>query len=402
MTTVPEWALPQDLRPLLALAATLPALRSHYADVDTSRPVRLTDLPVLTKDDFAAAKADLLARAKASAAGSVVLGSGGTTSRPKLSVLPSEMFLPDMLVAWSPLDSGDMLLNCNNGSELGSMNPFYQRLAHCSGAGVVPLGSIADDALPAWLDFVAECGITAIGGTPSYIATVLKCYEALGQRPPFRKIVWTGEPYSQDVRRTTERVLPEALRYGVYGSTETWVVGHNGPECAWDLFHPLPYQHVELIDGCIAVTTTHPRSLNPILRYAIGDRGEWSECPCGRRAPALRVLGRADQSVKFRSILFTPEEIAQVALADPEVRDVQIAIFDHGTPGERIEVRLRVEADTDHAAVEERAGRSMMEQMYRIAHEVDGEPEAFVARVVPRFSVNHRTNKTPLLVKETS
>ncbi|MBA2695034.1 MAG: AMP-binding protein [Actinobacteria bacterium] len=402
MTVDTDWSLPQDLGPLLARATELAALRPRYAHVDTSRPVRLADLPVLTKDDFAAARADLLARARAESAGSVVLGSGGTTSRPKLSVLPSEMFLPDMLTAWTPLDADDVLLNCNNGGELGSMNPFYNRLAHCSGAAVVPLGMIDPDALAAWLNFIADCGITAIGGTPSYLATVLECYESLGLRPPFRKVVWTGEAYNQSARRTTERVLPDAQRFGVYGSTETWVVGHNGPGCGWDVFHPMHYQHVELVDGHIVVTTTHPRSLNPILRYQIGDRGEWTACPCGRPEPGLRVLGRADQQIKFRSILFLPEEIQHIALTDPDVRDVQISLFDHGTPGERIEVRLRVGADADAPAVEERVGKLLMDQMYRIRYEVDDEPEAFATRVVSRFFVNHRTNKTPLLVKEIS
>jgi phenylacetate-coenzyme A ligase PaaK-like adenylate-forming protein len=401
MTDHPQWTLPEDVRPLLAPVLALPTLRPRYADVDTSRPVRLTDLPVLTKDDFAAARADLLAAARANPAGTLILGSGGTTSKPKLSVMPSRMFLPDMLTVWHPLSPDDVLLNCNNGGELGSMHPFYNRLAHTSGAVVVPVGNIAPEALPDWLDFFVECGATAIGGTPSYIATVLECFAAAGRRPPFRKIVWTGEPFKADARRVVERVLPEAERYGVYGSTETWVIGHNGPTCAPDVFHPLPYQHVEIVDGAIVVTTVHPDLVNPILRYRIGDRGEWAECPCGRPEPGLRVLGRADQSVKFRSILFTPEEVAEVALADPDVRDVQIAIVDHGTVHERMEVRLRTDASDPHA-VEERVQKLLWSQLYRIVYEVDHEPEAFVARVVDRFDVNPRTNKTPLLVTLTS
>lgn len=401
MTASPEWIQARDVRPLLERVIGLPTLRPRYAGVDTAPPVGLTDLPVLTKDDFAAARADVLAKARANSAGTVVLGSGGTTSKPKLSALPSRMFLPDMLAAWSPLKPGDVLLNCNNGSELGSMHPFYNRLAHTSGAVVVPLGAVAPDVLPGWLEFVADCGTTAIGATPGYVATVLECFEAQGKRPPFRKIIWTGEAYHQNARRVTERVLPDALRYGVYGSTETWVVGHNGPGCAWDVFHPLPYQHVELVDGAIVVTTLHPDVVNPILRYRIGDRGEWAECPCGRAEPGLRVLGRADQSIKFRSILFTPDEIAEVALSDPDVQDVQIALYDHGTPQERLEVRLRVDVAADPAGVEARVGKVLREQLYRIAHEVGDEPTAFVARVVDRLAVNPRTNKTPLLVKET-
>lgn len=391
-----------DVRPLLARVTTLSALRPRYTGLDTSRPVPLAEVPVLTKDDFGTARPDLLAHARRRSEGTIVLGSGGTTSQPKLSVLPSRMFLPDMQAAWSPLDSTDVLLNCNNGGELGSMNPFYNRLAHTSGAAVIPLGIVAPDVLRPWLEFIDDCGCTAIGGTPSYIVTVLECYEAAGRTPPFHKIVWTGEAFGEDAQRVIERIMPGALRYGVYGSTETWVVGHNGPSCDWDVFHPMPYQHVELIDGRIVVTTTHPETINPILRYQVGDRGEWTGCRCGVPESAVRVLGRADQQVKFRSVLFLPEEVAQVAMVDSEVRDVQVALIDHGTTRERVEVRLRAVDEADAAAIEERVGKLLMDQMYRIAYEVDDLPDAFVARVVPRFSVNHRTNKTPLLVKETT
>jgi phenylacetate-CoA ligase len=149
------------------------------------------------------------------------------------------------------------------------------------------------------------------------------------------------------------------------------------------------------------VTTLHPDVVNPILRYRIGDRGEWTGCPCGRGEPGLRVLGRADQSIKFRSILFTPDEIAEVALSDPDVQDVQIALYDHGRPHERLEVRLRVDATADPAGVEARVGKLLLEQLYRIAHELREESAALVVRVVDRLTVNPRTNKTPLLVKET-
>jgi phenylacetate-coenzyme A ligase PaaK-like adenylate-forming protein len=390
----------EDVRPLLARATALPSLRPWYAGVDTSRPVPLAEVPVLTKDAFGIILADLLADARRRPEGTIVLGSGGTTAAPKLSVLPSRMFLPDMQAAWSPLDSTDVLLNCNNGGELGSMNPFYTRLAHTSGAAVIPLGNVAPDVLRPWLEFIDASGCTAIGGTPSYIATVLECYESAGRTPPFRKIVWTGEAFKTDARQVIDRILPDADRYGVYGSTETWVIGHNGPSCDWDVFHPMPYQHVELVDGRIVVTTTHPETINPILRYQVGDRGAWVDCGCGGPEPGIRVLGRADQQIKFRSVLFLPEEIAEVALADPEVRDVQLALIDHGTTRERLEVRLRAADGADPALIEERVGKLLMDQLYRIAYEVDDDPNLFVARVVPRFFVNHRTNKTPLLVRE--
>ena len=71
-----------------------------------------------------------------------MFGTGGTTSGPKLSVLPSDFFVDEICRDWSSPTSSDVLLNCNTGSELGSMHPFYNRLAEHAGATVVPLGGI--------------------------------------------------------------------------------------------------------------------------------------------------------------------------------------------------------------------------------------------------------------------
>lgn len=184
-------------------------------------------------------------------AGALVLGSGGTTAEPKLSVIPSHLFIPGILRCWNPLTPDGVLVNCNNGSELGSMNPFFSMLGHGAGAVALPLGAV----------------------------------------PP---------------------------------------------------------------DHAVLVTTVHADCRNPIVRYRVGDRGELVTCPCGRQDPALRVLGRTDQQVKFCSALVTPEEIAEATAAD-------------------------------RAAVESRVHQAVLRQGYRIAHEIGAAARAFHVRVVDRL-----------------
>lgn len=393
-----------DARSLIPLAADLPALSDKYARFTAADgPVPLAELPVLSKDDFAAVRADVLARARTRDHGTVIFGTGGTTSEPKLSVVPGDMFIEEICAQWRPLGHDDVLLNCNTGSELGSMNPFYNRLAEQCGAAVVPLGGVGGDKLGRWLDFAADCGVTAIGATPSYLATLLEFCAATGRDTShFRKVVWTGERFSDHATEVAARLLPDAEYHSVYGSSETWVIGHNGPECDRHTFHPMPYQHVEVDQGRVLITNTHPRCVNPILRYQIGDRGEFVSCPCGRQDPALRILGRMDQQVKFRSILFVPQELADTALADPEVMDVQIAIYESGTPGERMHVRVRLVAGADADALCARLRVRLLEEHYRVSGEVSGDEEGFRVRADAEFSRNERTNKTPLLVREES
>lgn len=394
------------IRDVAGRAAALPSLRHLYPIplLDGEDELKLGDLPVLTKDDFRAALPDLLARARGQATGSVVFGSGGTTAEPKLSLMPSHLFVPDIVRHWTPLDSGDVLVNCNNGGELGSMYPFYNMLGHHSGSVVVPLGAVAHDQLDIWLDFMDQQGATAVGGTPSHLAQLLEHCEGAGRRPPFRKIVWTGEAYGERAVEVTDRVLPTAEIHGVYGSTETWVIGHNGPRCPLDTFHLLPYQHVEVEDGLVLVTNTHPDCVNPIVRYRIGDLGELVDCPCGRPGPTLRVLGRDDRQLKFRSILVVPEEIAAVARTGHGVRDVQLALFDHGSPQERMEVRLLTApaAAADQEETARRVRADIISRLYRIGFELGAVPGAFTVRCVDRLWSNPRTAKTPLIVRDPS
>ena len=390
------------VRDALAAASAVPAFRAKYADfAGDGDSVELRDLPVLTKDELAGALDDLVRLARERPRGAFVYGSGGTTSAPKLSLIPSGMFVPEVLAEWRPLERDDVLVNFNTPGRLWSSHNFFNMLAHESGAVIIPLGSVEGDELEEWLGFVERLEATALDATPSHIAHILEfCRETGREPPPFRKLLWTGEGYGNRPLALTRELMPDAELYGFYGSTETWVVGCNGPTCPVDTFHVLRHQHVELQDGVVLVTNTHPASVNPILRYRIGDRGRFVACPCGRPEPALQLLGRDDPQFKFVSILVTPQEIAGVAESDPAVRAVQLALFRLGRPEERMEVRLLVEQGTDRAEIERRVEHAILTQVYRLGWAVGSAPESFAVRVVDELSVNERTGKTPLVVHE--
>ncbi|MGJ7416173.1 AMP-binding protein [Streptomyces cinereoruber] len=395
-----------SLRRAVSRVAEIPALRSVYAEFTGSAEfgtrsgeLALTDLPVLTKPDIAEILDDLVAVARQRPHGAYVYGSGGTTSAPKLSLVPTGMFVEDILEHWSPLAPDDVLVNFNTPGRLWSSHNFFNMLAHRSGAVTIPLGSVENHELTEWLDFTERLGATAFDSTPSQIAHILEFCESTGRpAPAFRKLLWTGEGFGARARDLTRRLLPDTELYGVYGSTETWVIGLNGPGCPVDTFHVLPYQHVEIVDGVVLVTNTHPDCVNPILRYRVGDRGRLVACPCGRAEPALQVLGRDDPQLKFVSILLMPADITDVARTVDGVRDVQIALFDHGRPEERMEVRVLVDPAFAADAVEERARQRILTRVYRLGWAVASAPGSFAVRAVDRLAVNPRTQKTPLVV----
>jgi len=393
---------PSAIDAALAAASGVPAFRAKYADFAGRSSVDLGELPILTKDELAGALDDLVELARDRLAGAYVYGSGGTTSAPKLSLIPSEMFVSAVLAEWRPLTPQDVLVNFNTPGRLWSSHNFFNMLAHQSGAVVIPLGSVDEEVeMKEWLDFVERLGATALDATPSHIAHILEfCRSAERPPPPFRKLLWTGEGYGNRPLALTRELMPDAELYGFYGSTETWVVGCNGPTCPVDTFHVLRHQHVELQDGIVLVTNTHPASINPILRYRIGDRGRFVACPCGRPEPALQLLGRDDPQFKFVSILITPQEIAGVAESDPAVRAVQLALFRLGKPEERMELRLLVEPAAQRAEVERRVEQAILTQVYRLGWAVGSAPESFSVRAVDELSVNQRTGKTPLVVHD--
>ncbi|WP_426361968.1 AMP-binding protein [Streptomyces sp. E-08] len=393
---------PAALSRLVGEVAAVPGLRARYEEfAEHSGPLALADLPVLTKLDLAGLLDDLVQVARGRLHGAYVYGSGGTTSAPKLSLVPTGMFVEDILKDWQPLAPDDVLVNFNTPGRLWSSHNFFNMLAHRSGAVTIPLGSVDHDELAEWLEFTERLGATALDSTPSQIAHILDFCASTGHPlPSFRKLLWTGEGFSPRVRELTQRLMPDAELYGVYGSTETWVIGLNGPRCPVDTFHVLPYQHVEIVDDIVLVTNTHPSSVNPILRYRVGDRGALVSCPCGKPEPALRVLGRDDPQLKFVSILLMPGDITDVARTVDGVRDAQIALFGHGRPDERMEVRIVVDAGTPVAAVEEETRRRVLTRVYRLGWAVAAAPGSFSVRVVERLAVNPRTHKTPQVVHE--
>ena len=385
------------------LAGGLPELREQYSSY--AHGTLLESLPVLSKSHFRSVKKSLLDRARSRSSGAVVLGSGGTTSEPLISVIPSGMFLDKIRQVWDPLKPDDVVMNLNTGGELGSMFPFFNSLSHFSGATSVPLGPLGDrKAVDRWLPFFEAVGATTLAGTPTQIGLVLAALnEAHKRLPTLNKIIWTGEAFSKS---SLEQVkLYGGLDiYGAYGSTETWVIGVSYPQCTVGTFHSAPYQYVELLDGQVTVTCLDDDCINPIVRYQPGDVGRACECDCGRPG-AFSVEGRADEQIKFLSILFYPREPYEVVISHPQVRAAQIVLVDSGSSQERMEVHVelnQLSSQETSETVSTSIREHLLGKLYRLAHETHDRPERIVVRVVDQLSANRRSTKTPYIVHSKS
>ena len=238
------------------------------------------------------------------------------------------MHLDAVLAEWRPLGPDDVLANLAMPGRLWSAHFFYNRVAERAGADVIGLGDIDEPEMGQWLDFLARHRVSALAGTPSQLGAVLRHCARAGHplARQLRTAIWFGEPLDDALLERLGEIAPELGLWGNYGSTETWVIGHNGPACDRGTFHVLPHQHVEIDGGRVLVTTLSPQAVSPIIRYRIGDRGRWVACSCGRPGAALRVLGREDSLVKFAGTLVSPQELVAVATSLEGVSAAQVAL----------------------------------------------------------------------------
>lgn len=397
-----SFSLPAELaEPRLSVAQrsldrlkTVPDLAPRYTGHD--KVLALDDiatLPPLVKDDLNVALAHLEPKAEHGA--TWLFQSGGSTGAPKVGYAPTGFYMQGVYEQWRPLDRDDVFVNAWGAGRMWGAHFLAAALADLCGCQVIALGSVTKDEFGDWLDFFGRRRVTAIGGTPSVLRLWFAHARAAGIRlPALRKVLWLGEAWHSQLDEDIAAVAPDARRWGMFGSTETWVVGTNTPDCPADVFHPLPEQLVHVGDDeLLDFTTLNPDMLNPVLRYQTGDAGRHVACACGRPGQAMQVLGRRDSVVQVRGLgLHVDDIIAQVE-REPGVSQAQILISERQGRVSKVDVQLLVDegAPPDLA---ERLRRELMSATFTISTAFQHDPESFQVTPVEALLTNDRTGKT--------
>jgi phenylacetate-coenzyme A ligase PaaK-like adenylate-forming protein len=372
---------------------TVPALAARYADhPEVSSLDDVAALPPLVKDELNVALAHL--EPKADVGATWLFQSGGSTGAPKVGYAPTGFYMTGVYAQWQPLDRDDVFVNAWGAGRMWGAHFLAAAFADLSGCRVIALGSVTRDEYGDWLEFFAARNVTAIGGTPSVLRMWFAHARATGMRlPALRKVLWLGEAWQPQLDEDMAVVAPGARRWGMFGSTETWVVGTNTPDCPADTFHTLPEQLVHVgEDTLLDFTTLNPDMLNPVLRYQTGDAGELVACPCGRPGRAMRVLGRRDSVVQVRGLgLHVDDIVAQVEL-EAGVTRAQIVITEQGGRASGVEVLLLAEAGADVDS--ERIRKDLLSATFTLSTGFQHDPESFQVRVVDALVSNDRTGKT--------
>ncbi len=338
--------------------ALVPALADRLAAnglaSDESLRDGLSALPILSKDDVLALQQNDPPFGGALAPTAHVrrvFQSPGPIYEPQLDGVDPWRWGPSLQAAG--MGAEDLVLNCF-GYHLSPAGAMFEEAALALGARVLP-GGIGNQDLQA--KAVADLGVTAYTGLPSYLKAIMDRYDELGlprDRWRLHRALVTAEPLPDSLRALLRERVPTVLM--AYGTADTGLIGYE-TEPGGGLL-PAPGVLVQVCDldtgapisqgeGQVVVTLLRPEY--PLVRFGTGDLSAWRLGPDG--SPRLvGVLGRSGAAVKVRGMFLHPRQAAAVlsGVADVERWRFVIDRVDHR---DELGCELVVRAGADSAAV---------------------------------------------------
>lgn len=224
----------------------------------------------------------------------------------------------------------DVVLNCF-GYHLSPAGAMMEQGALAVGARVLP-GGIGNQDLQ--VRAIADLGVTAYTGLPSYLHALIERYDAAGLDPDrwlVRRAMVTAEPLPDSLRAALERRVDRVQM--AYGTAEAGLIGYEAGE--GDGLTPAPGVLIQVCDlttgepvtdateGHVVITLF--RSDYPVVRFGTGDLSGWAVGPDG--LPRLRgVLGRVGAAVKVRGMFLHPAQIGPVLDPIPGISHYRLVV----------------------------------------------------------------------------
>jgi phenylacetate-CoA ligase len=229
---------------------------------------------------------------------------------------------------------------------------FHEAIRDC-GATVVVAGTGNTDLQ---VQIMKELKVTGFVGTPSFLNTVIKRAEEMGnniKKDLYLKRAWfTGEMLPPSLRKTFE---------GDYDidTFQTYAVTEPGGAIAYECkeksgMHLMDEYVTEIVDpetgkqlgpgevGEIVTTQLHNKNWG-LIRFGTGDLSSYvtEPCPCGRTAYRITgIVGRAGDAVKVRGMFIVAKQAEQAILGFSHVAKYQLVV---GRRQHRDEMTLKAE-----------------------------------------------------------
>jgi phenylacetate-CoA ligase len=352
----------------------------------SSAATSLAELPVTGPAEILA-----VSRAVSRPSGGIAMSSGGTTGRPKLTIVPYHQALDRLLAQWRPLEPDDVLLNLFTPGRLWASHYYMQALAERCRCDVIPAGpyEVADAAV--WLPTFTQLHTTTAAGTPTALADLARAVLDAGRPMPLRKLIWMAEPWTAEKEAVVRAAFPGVEFWGNYGSVETYVMATNDPRCDAATLHLMLDQLLELDDAGALLTRRGADWTVPTVRYRLGDRVAAVRCRCGR-PDGLRVIERADDAVKLHGALVRIGQVLGVVRGCPGVTDAQLMLTRGGTS--KHDIRHITVCYTGEALVGD-VHTVLLRDVYDLGVVTQHHPDAVSTVAVAELGRVRRTNKVP-------
>jgi phenylacetate-CoA ligase len=272
----------------------------------------LRRLPLLSKEQVRAQPRELLTEKPPK--GTVTFKSSGTTGTPtEIYYTPGFHALETATIEvrnlnWAGLTYRDrrVMFGARKICRFTQDKPPFWRFSPAENMAYASVYHLAPAFMPAYIDFLRSFQPAVVMGYPSALYAVAQYALDHDSRPPKARAIFTSAERLPDYMRAAIETAWQARIYDRYGAVEGCV---SASQCTHGRYHVNPeIGIIEIldVDGRPAapgvegevICTGLQNTLQPLIRYRIGDSARWAvdqDCPCGRPLPILEgVDGRVE------------------------------------------------------------------------------------------------------------
>jgi len=293
-----------------------------HLDLDENRsPAELLlDIPLLSKEVLRKQPRRLLTASKPPR-GTVVFKSSGTTGTPTEIYYTPEFHALELAVpearnlGWAGVSSRErrVMFGVRKVCRFDQDRPPFWRFSPAEDMAYASIYHLSPRYLPDYLKFLREYRPAMIMGYPSAIDTVARFALEHDDLPaPARGVFTTSETVIAAQRQAIEAAW-QCKVYDRYGAVEGCLFAS---QCEFGRYHVSPEVGIiEILDphgrpcppGVLGevICTGLQNTLQPLIRYRIGDAARWAveqDCPCGRHMPVLEAI-----EGRFEDLCLTPD-----------------------------------------------------------------------------------------------
>jgi phenylacetate-CoA ligase len=302
----------ERLASVLAAAARAPYWRETFAkaglDLRGDAEASLGALPLLSKETLRVRARDLLTQ-DPPPRGTLVFRSSGTSGTPTEIYFTRAFHALELAVPeartfhWAGVTYRDrrVMFGARKICRPDQRRPPYWRYSPAEDLAYASVYHLSPANFPAYVSFLRRFRPAIVMGYPSALATLAAWALETGDLPAAaRVVVTTSETVTSAARDAIEAAFRCRL-FDRYGAVEQCAFAS---QCAEGRYHVSPEVGiVEILDpegrpcppGTVGevVCTGLANTLQPLLRYRVGDAASWAveqACPCGRQMPILEGI----------------------------------------------------------------------------------------------------------------